>query len=99
MLRALWVLAVAGALVYGLYGVQLDGRTVASHLLEVWNSPTVQQKAALVRRTVPKALAEAMPRTWPPWASTEGGDDEGHTEHDRKALDALVERVHKDKKP
>lgn len=105
MLRLLFYVVAFAAGVYGLFFVQLDGKPVVHHLQDIWNSPTVQQKVKLVENSVhsPPAhrpvstAASSRPEPRPPHARPpdKSPPREDTSEHDRKALNALVEHVQK----
>lgn len=102
MLRWLFMPLLFIGICFGLSFLTLEGKSVAAHLLDIWRSPVVQEKARLVRQAladqfesdVPPAPARkaAAPTTRP--IKKPAPSDE-HTDGDRKALDALVHRVQK----
>lgn len=48
LVKTAFSFALFGALAYGFFFVDLQGKSFAGHLLDVWRSPTVQQKVGLV---------------------------------------------------
>lgn len=67
MLKSMASLVALAIAAYGVFFVDLGGKPFAEHLREVWTSPTVQSKVALVRDGVRNELedrlAEAADRT------------------------------------
>ncbi len=69
MFRLSAMLIMGIALGYGMFFTRLEGRSIASHLLEVVESPVVQDKLNLVGREGSRALRDklsgALPRNLP----------------------------------
>ena len=49
-----------GGCAYALFFIDVGGRTLAGHLSDVWASPTVQDKVALVKDGVRNELEEKL---------------------------------------
>lgn len=83
--------------VYVLFFVTLDGRSVASHLAEVWQSPVMQEKVGLVKRGVEDKLREELAKSAPAaharlqGAGVRASHDE-LSDADRRSLAELVGR-------
>ncbi len=53
-------LVVAGALVYGLFFVEVGGKSVAGHAADIWRSPAMQEKVDMVREEVRQEIEDRL---------------------------------------
>ena len=63
MLRLLTMLVLGIAVTWALFFVQVDNKSVAMHLADIWHSPVVQQKVRMVQRKMPGRAQRPYPRT------------------------------------
>jgi hypothetical protein len=60
LMRSAMTLAVLGALAFVAFFVNVGGKPFASHVLDVWRSPVMQEKVELVRGEVKRGLEERL---------------------------------------
>lgn len=98
----MWFLikSIAGALLlltlaYAVFFVDLGGRTFSGHVVDVWESPTIQEKVDLVRNGVRNELedrlaAAAAQQTREVVRESLGGGHEEITDADRESLAKMI---------
>ena len=104
---AKWIIAaiVLAAGAYGAFFVNLKGKPLSAHVVDVWRSPVMQQKVRLVTgEAIPERRARRqrpepeLAKAPAPRARRAAAPREAHpelTDKDRKELDALLDKVQK----
>ncbi len=60
LLKSAVSLVVFGVVAYALLGVDVGGRSIASHVIDIWRSPVMQEKVDLVRGEMKKEIEERL---------------------------------------
>jgi hypothetical protein len=98
LIKSALSLVVVAILAYGVFFVDLAGKPLFSHVAEIWSSPAIQTKVALVRDGVRNELedrlAEAAERETRAAVRRQLGASTGAAEEldpgDRAALDDVI---------
>lgn len=95
LLKSVLGLAAAAALAYVVFFVNLAGKPLAAHVDDVWRSPVMQQKVALVKHGVEgeleNRLASAAAQATRNGVRHAMGDDETISNADRASLDRVID--------
>ena len=106
MIRTVFALMIFGLAAYAFFGVDMGGKTLFAHTMDMWRSPTVQQKRTLVhdsagawvKQKVTARIHDALDEGEPQKLERNNIDDAGENTHankpsfDAKRLMALARR-------
>jgi hypothetical protein len=94
IVRTIFIGVLCGALTYAAFTYPIGGKTVASHLVDIWLSPPVQKKVDAARSDIEQRVARQMQNAKNKARAAHTAED--YTEGERDLLKGVIaERIKK----